>query len=52
MPIQYITKNALIYDIFKCPKDTIIPINDIDAWSYFPDHNWVYDKIQICKTQI
>jgi len=51
MPLKYITKNALIYDIFKCPKDIIIPVNDIDAWLYFPKHNWVYDKIHICRTQ-
>lgn len=51
MPIKYITKKALIYDIFKCPKGTIIPVNDIDAWLHFPEHNWVYNKIQICRTQ-
>ena len=46
--MNYITKYNLIYTIFKCHKDTIIPVNDIDAWSHFPEHQWVYNKIKIC----
>ena len=49
--MNYITKYKLIYTIFKCPKKTIIPINDIDAWHHLPDHQWVYNKIKICQTQ-
>ena len=48
---KYITKHRLIYDVLKCPKDVEIPINDIDAWLFFPKHNWIYNKIKICQTQ-
>ena len=48
---QYITKIDYIYNILKCPKDIIIPINDIDAWSHFTKYNWIYNKIKICQTQ-
>ncbi len=48
---KYITKYSLIYDVLKCPKDVIIPISDMDAWKHFKKHNWIYNKINICKTQ-
>ena len=48
---KYITKHQLIYDILKCPKDVIIPVNDIDAWLFYPKYNWIYNKIKVCQTQ-
>ena len=48
---KYITKHQLIYDVLKCPKDIVIPVNDIDAWLFFPKYNWIYNKITICQTQ-
>ena len=48
---QYTTKYSLIYNTLRCPKDIIIPVNDIDAWSYFPEFNWVYNKIKLCQSQ-
>lgn len=48
---KYITKHQLIYNVLKCPKDIVIPVNDIDAWLFFPKYNWIYNKIRICQTQ-
>jgi len=30
-----------------CPPDVNIPTEDSDAWLWYPDHRWVYDKIAI-----
>jgi len=34
-----------------CPPDVNIPTEDSDAWLWFPDHRWVYDKIAIALSQ-
>jgi len=44
-------KKDLIYKILKCPKDVVIPTNDINAWGHFPEFNWIYNKLEVCKTQ-
>ena len=30
-----------------CPAGVNIPTEDSDAWLWYPDHRWVYDKIEI-----
>src|SRR5215472_10468970 len=34
-----------------CPPDLSIPTEDSDAWLWYPDHRWVYDKIAIALSQ-
>jgi hypothetical protein len=34
-----------------CPADVRIPTEDADAWVWFPDHRWVYDKLKIAESQ-
>jgi hypothetical protein len=34
-----------------CPPDVNIPTEDSDAWLWYPDHCWVYDKIAVAQSQ-
>ena len=34
-----------------CPPDVNIPTEDSDAWRWFPDHRWVYDKVAVALSQ-
>jgi hypothetical protein len=34
-----------------CPLDVRIPTEDCDAWQWYPEHRWVYDKIAIAASQ-
>jgi len=34
-----------------CPPDVRIPTEDSDAWLWYPDYRWVYDKIAIAHSQ-
>jgi hypothetical protein len=34
-----------------CPPGVNIPTEDCDAWLWYPDHRWVYDKIAIAQSQ-
>jgi hypothetical protein len=34
-----------------CPADVNIPTEDSDAWAWYPDHRWVYDKIAVAQSQ-
>ena len=34
-----------------CPPDVNIPTEDSDAWLWYPEHRWVYDKIAIARSQ-
>jgi hypothetical protein len=34
-----------------CPPEVNIPTEDSDAWLWYPDHRWVYDKIAIALSQ-
>ncbi len=35
----------------NCPPDVNIPTEDSDAWLWYPEHRWVYDKIAIARSQ-
>ncbi|HKA81419.1 MAG TPA: hypothetical protein VKD43_15370 [Xanthobacteraceae bacterium] len=39
------------FDGVACPPDVNIPTEDSDAWRWFPDHNWVYDKVAVARSQ-
>ncbi len=34
-----------------CPPDVYIPTEDSDAWLWYPEHRWVYDKVAIALSQ-
>ncbi len=42
--MQYFEKVA-------CPEDVRIPTEDGDAWSWFPAHKWVYNKLSVIESQ-
>ena len=35
----------------ECPADLNIPTEDADAWTWYPQHRWVYDKLAIALSQ-
>ncbi len=39
------------FENVACPDDVFVPTDDIDAWGWYPDHNWIYDKLAIAKSQ-
>src|SRR5262249_45117653 len=39
------------FERVDCPPDVNIPTEDSDAWLWFPDHRWVYDKVAIALSQ-
>jgi hypothetical protein len=34
-----------------CPAGVNIPTEDADAWCWYPQHRWVYDKIAVAQSQ-
>jgi hypothetical protein len=34
-----------------CPDDVIIPTKDWEAWTLFPKHRWIYDKLAVALSQ-
>jgi hypothetical protein len=34
-----------------CPEDLDIPTEDFDAWAWYPQHRWVYDKVAVASSQ-
>jgi hypothetical protein len=41
------------YDYFEgaeFPEGTV-PFSDSDAWPLFPEHNWIYDKLEVARSQ-
>ena len=52
MPIFEIDPWRLQYfEGVPCPPDIRIPTEDSDAWEWYPDHRWVYDKLRIALSQ-
>ncbi|KAF8929593.1 hypothetical protein CPC16_005183 [Podila verticillata] len=42
---------AHLFEHIKCPEDVFIPIEDCDAWIIYPEHRWVYNKLEIALAQ-
>lgn len=42
--VQYFEKVA-------CPDDVNIPTEDGDAWRWFPEYKWVYNKLAVAESQ-
>ena len=34
-----------------CPDDVIIPTKDWEAWTLYPAHRWIYDKLAVALSQ-
>jgi hypothetical protein len=34
-----------------CPDDVIIPTKDWEAWTLYPRHRWIYDKLAVALSQ-
>jgi hypothetical protein len=34
-----------------CPDDVTIPTKDWEAWTLFPAHRWIYDKLAVAMSQ-
>lgn len=39
------------FDGTACPQDVNIPTEDGDAWRWYPDYKWVYNKLAIAESQ-
>ena len=39
------------FEHVACPGNIRIPTEDADAWSWYPDHRWVYNKLAIAESQ-
>ncbi len=35
----------------QCPEDVWIPTDDGDAWVWYPEHRWIYDKLAVAESQ-
>ena len=34
-----------------CPDDVTVPTEDSDAWLWYPNERWVYDKLAVAASQ-
>ena len=39
------------FETTACPDDVKIPTEDGDAWRWYPEYKWVYDKLAVAETQ-
>jgi hypothetical protein len=39
------------FEDVPCPLRVRIPTEDADAWQWFPQHRWIYDKLAIAQSQ-
>ena len=39
------------FENHPCPDDTIIPTKDWEAWTLYPAHRWIYDKLAVALSQ-
>jgi len=52
MPIREADPWRLQYfEGVACPDDVEIPTEDGDAWTWNPEHRWVYDKVAVALSQ-
>jgi hypothetical protein len=35
----------------SCPPNVFIPTEDNDAWTWYPRHRWIYDKLAVALSQ-
>src|SRR6266851_1118644 len=52
MPIQEADPWRLQYfEHAVCPPDVNIPTDDEHAWTWYPRHRWIYDKVAVALSQ-
>lgn len=39
------------FEGIECPENVLVPVEDPDAYTLYPEHRWVYSKLLICETQ-
>ncbi len=39
------------FEGIACPEALVVPTDDMTAWKLFPDHRWVYNKLEVCESQ-
>jgi hypothetical protein len=39
------------FEHVDCPDDVLIPTEDGDAWRWYPEHKWIYNKLAIAESQ-
>ena len=39
------------FEGIPCPDDVRVPTEDADAWCWYPEHRWVYDKLRVALSQ-
>jgi hypothetical protein len=39
------------FEGISCPPEVRIPTEDPDAYEWYPQHRWVYDKLRLCASQ-
>lgn len=39
------------FEAVPCPHDVRVPTDDIDCWSWYPEHRWIYDKLKVAASQ-
>ncbi len=39
------------FESVACPQDVNVPTDDLDSFEWFPKFRWVYDKLQIARSQ-
>ena len=39
------------FEAVPCPGGVLIPTDDPDSWSWYPDHRWIYDKLRVAMSQ-
>jgi hypothetical protein len=39
------------FEHLPCPEEVFIPTEDSDAYRLYPEHRWVYNKLQVAESQ-
>jgi hypothetical protein len=39
------------FEHIPCPDDVRIPTEDADAWTWYPEYRWVYNKLSVAESQ-
>lgn len=39
------------FEGIPCPEDINIPTEDGDAWAWYPQYKWIYNKLTVAETQ-
>jgi hypothetical protein len=39
------------FEGIPCPEHVRVPTEDADAWMWYPEHRWVYDKLRVALSQ-